>query len=65
MTKQQIDNSKHMQVREEDLKHGDWVFTPDEVFGSGGMKNNIFQYDERINYSLDFGHTPRFYKIQK
>lgn len=48
---------------EADLKHGDWVFTPDEVFGSGGKGDNRFQYDERINYALHFGHKIRWYKI--
>lgn len=49
---------------EKDLKQGDWVYTPDEVFGSGGKGNQIFQFDEKINYSLHFGHEIRFYKLQ-
>jgi len=48
---------------EADLKRGDWIYTPDEVFGSGGKEHNIFQYDERINYSLHFGHEIRWYKL--
>ena len=56
-------DSSILPLTHEDLKHGEWVFTPDEVFGSGGMKSLIFQYDERINYTLDFGHKPRFYRV--
>lgn len=48
---------------ENELKHGDWVYTPNEVFGSSGKEHNIFQYDERINYSLDFTNPPVFYRI--
>jgi len=50
--------------KEKDLKQGDWIYTPDAVFGSGGKEHNIFQYDERINYSLDFSREIRFYKLQ-
>lgn len=50
--------------KEKDLKNGDWVYTPDEVFGSGGKGNQIFQFDEKINYSLHFGHDMIFFKLQ-
>lgn len=42
-------------------KHRQFVYTPDEVFGSGGKKGNSFIFDKRIIYSLHFGHEPKFY----
>jgi len=53
-----------IQTPEEDLKRGDWVYTPDNVYGSAGEKHNIFQWDDRIVYSEHFGHEPVFYKIE-
>lgn len=54
---------KELEWNKEDLKSGDWVFTPDETFGSAGKTNLVFQFDERIEYSLHFGHEPRLFKI--
>ena len=59
-----IKEKQKMTWNEEDLKEGDWVYTPGEVFGSGGKDHNIFQYDPKINYSLHFGHDPVFYKLE-
>jgi len=57
------ENLADIQCEESKLNRGDWVYTPDEVFGSGGKEHNIFQYDDRINYSLHFGHRIRWYKL--
>jgi len=57
-------HKEQISVKETDLKRGDWVYTPNEVFGSGYKEHNIFQYDDRINYSLHYGHTITWYKIQ-
>lgn len=56
-------SNEEITFKESELRQGDWIYTPDEVFGSGGKEHNIFQYDERINYSLHFGHQPQFYKL--
>jgi len=52
-----------LSIPEDKLEQGQWVYTPDEVFGSGGKEHNIFQYDKRIDYALHFGHNPIFIKI--
>lgn len=60
MTKQEA-----ILFKEEDLKDGDWVYTPSEIFGSGGKEHNIFQYDSRINYHMKFAdHDIKWYKLQ-
>lgn len=63
MTRQEIHNK--LQTPLHLLERGDWVFSPGEVFGSGGNENCIFQFDDRIEYSLYFGHEPLFIKIQQ
>lgn len=55
--------AKLISTSEEHLQNGQWVYTPDYVPGSGGRRHNIFQYDNRINYSTHFGHDPVFYRI--
>ena len=60
MTKQEA-----ILFKEEDLKDGDWVYTPSEIFGSGGKEHNIFQYDSRINYHMKFAdYDIKWYKLQ-
>ena len=63
MKNTQLEASKHLRVTEDDLKDGDWVYTPCKVFGSE-EEHNIFCYDSRINLSLYFGHELFFYKIK-
>lgn len=52
-----------LEWKEEDLKDGDWVYSPKAVFGSGGEPQQIFQYDSKINYSTDFGDDLKFFKL--
>ncbi len=65
MDKIVFDRIKHIATPEGELKKGDWVYTPNRVFGTSpaNEEHNIFQYDDRINYSLHFGHELIFFKI--
>ena len=60
---QALEYSPALEWKEEDLKDGDWVYSPKPVYGSGGQPHQIFQWDSRINYSTDFGDDIKFFKL--
>lgn len=43
--------------------HGDFVYSLKPVYGSGGKANLLFVFDERINYSNDFGDDNPILKL--
>ena len=60
----QLEATKNIQLTIDELENGCVYYTPDKLNGTGGEKHNIFTFDERVHYLEDFGHNPRFYKIQ-
>jgi hypothetical protein len=50
-------------ISDEEIKEGDWIYSKEPVFGSGNIGNVICQYDNRINYSTDFGDEIKLQKI--
>ena len=63
-SKDAVEKFPFLEWKEEFLKEGDWVYTPNPVFGSSEENNQIFQYDPKINYSLDFGDELKFFKLE-